>query len=352
MRSGTWVSIGIALLWSATEVAKAEDTRPVSEVAAGVHLIEHRSAPFEGGNTIVIIGSESVLVVDSGFIPYVAREDIATIATLTDKPVRYLLNTHWHNDHVMGIHAYAEAFPGLIILAQEQTARDMDLNIAQAARRTLPSWRAQIEQVDQQVSSLPQFEQPQRDTLMALRNRLVTAEADYRELTYRAPTLRFERGLTLDLGERQVRIEHLGRGNTNGDSVLYIGDAKVLISGDLLVYPLPYVHDGYASEWIDTLQRLRDFDAQIIIPGHGPALSDWHYLDQVRALFSAAIEQVNTRISEIGPAEFRTLAEIEGHVDLSSFKAAFASGDPEIAAEFDRMAGRLVRLVFKEASLR
>ena len=85
---------------------------------------------------------------------------------------------------------------------------------------------------------------------------------------------------------------------------------------------------------------------------------------QVRTVSSRAMRKLSWKLfssfsrygvrnpSEIGPAEFRTLAEIEGHVDLSSFKAAFASGDPEIAAEFDRMAGRLVRLVFKEASLR
>ena len=79
------------------------------------------------GNTTVIIGDREVFVVDSTYRPSLAREDIAQIRQWTDKPVRYLLNTHFHDDHNNGNKTYMDAFPSLAIVAQEETKKDMDL---------------------------------------------------------------------------------------------------------------------------------------------------------------------------------------------------------------------------------
>src|SRR4051794_4700738 len=92
--------------------------RSVMQLAPGVYFIRHQDAPsgFPNSNTTVIIGQRAVLVVDSTFLPSEARTDIAQIRKWTDKPVQYLLNTHWHNDHVIGNTAYAEAFPSLNVI--------------------------------------------------------------------------------------------------------------------------------------------------------------------------------------------------------------------------------------------
>ncbi len=89
--------------------------RVVTKLAEGVYEIRHPNAPdhFSQGNTVVIIGETGVLVVDSCYLPSTAEEDIAQIRQWTSKPVRYLLNTHWHNDHVQGNAAYADAFRAL-----------------------------------------------------------------------------------------------------------------------------------------------------------------------------------------------------------------------------------------------
>ena len=93
--------------------------RTVTQIAEGVYVIRHPDAPdtFPQGNTTVVIGERDVLVVDSCYLPSSAREDIEQIRRWTTKPVRYLVNTHWHYDHTMGNGAYAEAFPGLAIVA-------------------------------------------------------------------------------------------------------------------------------------------------------------------------------------------------------------------------------------------
>jgi glyoxylase-like metal-dependent hydrolase (beta-lactamase superfamily II) len=100
----------------------------ITTVTDGVYALRHRKAIRLGalsGNTTVIIGSRDVLVVDSGSLPSVAADDIALIRTWTNKPVRYLVNTHWHGDHAWGNEAYAKAFPGLTILAHPETTRSI-----------------------------------------------------------------------------------------------------------------------------------------------------------------------------------------------------------------------------------
>ena len=97
--------------------------RTTPKIADGIHAIRHQDAPngFPQGNTTVIIGDRDVLVVDSCYLPSSAREDIAQIRQWTDKPVRYLLNTHWHADHSRGNGAYADAFPSISIISQTAT---------------------------------------------------------------------------------------------------------------------------------------------------------------------------------------------------------------------------------------
>src|SRR5215213_7649800 len=102
--------------------------RTVTKLAEGVYVIRHKDAPdgFPQGNTTVIIGDREVFVVDSCYLPSSAREDIAQIRQWTNKPVSYLLNTHWHYDHTMGNGTYAEAFPQLAIVAHIETRKQME----------------------------------------------------------------------------------------------------------------------------------------------------------------------------------------------------------------------------------
>jgi glyoxylase-like metal-dependent hydrolase (beta-lactamase superfamily II) len=97
--------------------------RTITEVARGVYVIRHKDAPngIPNGNTEVSIGDREVLVVDSCYLASEARQDIAQIRKWTDNPVRYLVNTHWHNDHTMGNGTYADAFTNLSIIAHTET---------------------------------------------------------------------------------------------------------------------------------------------------------------------------------------------------------------------------------------
>ena len=106
---------------SADGRAARQTPRKVTQLAAGVYEIEHPRA--SSGNTTVIIGERQVFVVDTCFLPSAAREDIAQIRQWTDKPVSFVLNTHFHNDHNLGNRAYMDAFPALTIIAHVETKK-------------------------------------------------------------------------------------------------------------------------------------------------------------------------------------------------------------------------------------
>ncbi|HSA56617.1 MAG TPA: MBL fold metallo-hydrolase [Gemmatimonadaceae bacterium] len=347
----------IATLVAASHARAQSDQRRVTQIAEGVHVIQHRSTIFEGGNTTVIIGDRDVLVVDATQLPYAAREDIAEIRRLTSKPVRYLVNTHWHNDHVMGNGEYLKAFPGVAIIAHAETRKDMDLNIPKAPTRSAKPYADRVAATQRQLQSGTDAEgrtltPAARAALEALLRLQQQAAQDYAALPYQPPTLSFESGIVLDLGGREVHVRHLGRGNTNGDAVVHLPREGIAISGDLLVRPLPFPYDGYPTEWVRTLERLAALAPRVIVPGHGDVMRDLSYLELVRELFASAIAQVDARLHVIGPAEFRTVEEVLGHVDLSPFRRRFAGDDAALGRQFDETATLVVRLVFKEAALR
>jgi glyoxylase-like metal-dependent hydrolase (beta-lactamase superfamily II) len=334
--------------------ADAQSIGVATKVAEDVYVIRHRELPFEGGNTTIVIGDRDVLVVDACQFPYVAREDIAAIKRLTSKPVRYVVNTHWHNDHVMGNHDYMIAYPAVAIVAQRETKRDMDLNDPRSAERESLAPR-----LDQYTRWLATGKDDSGNEI-GERNRALLSEAvprfrlavdDLKSFVYESPTLVFDDSLDVDLGHRPVRIRHFGRGNTNGDAVVYVPSEKVLISGDLLVTPMPFFVDGYPSEWVHTLERLAQLDAQIIVPGHGEVMHDKTFLNLMHDLLESAVHQLDAKIAATIPAWAQS-DSVARAIDLTPFRVRFAGNDAGLARRFDQMARELAKLVFKEATLR
>jgi len=329
--------------------------RRVTKLADGVYSIEHKylNDGNSSGNTTVIIGEREVFVVDSCYRPSSTLEDIAQIRQWTNKPVGYLLNTHFHNDHNNGNRTYLDAFPSPAIIAQEETKKDMDLiqpgNIERAPGeieaflaafrmgRGLDGHKLSEDEKKQYQTMIPGLEQ-------------VLAES--KTMVYQAPTLVFTDKLDIDLGHREVQVKYLGRGNTAGDAIVYLPKEKILVAGDLLVNPIPFTYDGYPTEWAQTLRRMADLDATTIVPGHGSVMHDKIYLNLVADLMQNAVDQVNARIRQIGFPGGHTLDEVKGSVDMTPFRQQFAGNDKDLQAQFDEMARELVKITFSEAAQR
>jgi glyoxylase-like metal-dependent hydrolase (beta-lactamase superfamily II) len=332
--------------------------RSATKIADGVYVIRHKDAPdtFPQGNTTVIAGDRAVLVVDSCYLPSSAREDIAQIRQWTSKPVRYLVNTHWHYDHTMGNGVYAEAFPELTIVAHVETAKQM--------RGYNPGW---FERFPKRVERFQRIldtgkdedGKPLSDTARKEYADAIAGvgpvAAEFKSLVDRMPNLTFDGEMVLDLGNREVRIKHLGRGNTAGDAVVFLPKERILVAGDLLDHPIPYLGGGYPTELVATLREVARFDSRTIVPGHGTVLTGEYaktYLNDVTEFVSVVVEQVGTEVYKVGNNS-RTLEEVragvEKAIDLEAWRRKFAGDDPENREFFDGFSfPGLVRAAFAE----
>jgi cyclase len=348
------MAVSIGFLAAATPMS-AQTQRKVTKLTDGVYEIEHRDGG--GGNTTVIIGDRQVFVVDTCFLPSAAREDISQIRQWTDKPVSFVLNTHFHNDHNFGNRAYMDAFPALTIIAHVETKKEMDRFGPGSLRREEKDSYG-IQQILQKMLETGKTQdgrvltEEDKKEVKAELDRRPAIIAELKNVNFQSATLTFDRDLSIDLGNREVQVKFLGRGNTPGDAVVYLPKEKILVAGDLVVHPLPNVLDGYPAEWIHTLQNLAQLDAETIVPGHGPILHDKTYIYLLRDLMQSAVDQMNEKLRQTAPAMFQTLDDVKGSVDLTPFRKRFAGNDADLAAAFDEVAARLVRLVFEEASLR
>jgi cyclase len=252
--------------------------------------------PLVSGNSLVVIGDDGVLVVDSGQFPSLAHAEIAEIKKLSPLPVRYLVNTHWHSDHWVGNGEFRRAWPGVAIVATANT-----LALAQAgANEVTPAYATGI--LDLLDKAMAQ-RGTRRDGTPRPRQEIAYLEmAQVQFKPYRAeletaklvfPDVVFAKELDLYLGKRLVQVRFLGRANTGGDAIVYVPDAKVLAAGDMLVSPFPYGIGSFYGEWPATLRKLAAFDTIAIVPGHGEVQHDKAYLMRVINL----LDGVNAKVA-------------------------------------------------------
>ena len=349
------ISLSLGLPASADSIFSKE--RVVTNLAEGVYTIRHID-PYPGwvhGNTTVIIGEREVFVVDSTQLFSSALEDIAQIRKWTEKPVRYVLNTHWHQDHNAGNKVYMDEFPGITIIAHLETKAMMDATSPGLSANMLKNGVSLRAQLQKQLESgkledgTPLTDAQRLDATEKLAQAQQIIE-QARKFVYQPPTLTFDRELNIDIGNREVQVKHLGRGNTGGDAIVYLPKEKILVTGDLLVRPVPFAFDGYPSEWIQTLQAMDLLDATIIVPGHGEVLHDKVFLHNVIDLMKSIVAQVREQLRR---NEDATLEEVQKAVDIKPFVAGLVGDDPR-AARFlaYSMGSSFVEFAYHEAKQR
>jgi glyoxylase-like metal-dependent hydrolase (beta-lactamase superfamily II) len=186
----------------------------------------------------VIVGDDGCIVFDAQATPALAGKVIERVRTVTDKPIKYVVLSHYHAVRVLG----ASAFHAEAVVASSETRRLV-------AERGQQDW-------DSEFGRFP---------------RLFQGSESIPGLTW--PTLTFEGEMSIFLGKREVRLMQLGAGHTSGDIVAWVPDAEVMFSGDLIEYHSAcYCGDAYLREWPATLNEILEFNPKAIAPGRGDAL--------------------------------------------------------------------------------
>jgi glyoxylase-like metal-dependent hydrolase (beta-lactamase superfamily II) len=217
---------------STTDTADKKIT--FSEIGTGLYAFTAEGDPNSG----IIVGDDGVMVIDAQATPVMAREVIDRVAKVTDKPIKYVLLTHYHAVRVLGASAYA----GAEILSSDST-RSL---IVERGRQDMDSEIGRFPRLFRAVESIP-------------------------GLTW--PTVTFSDAISVWLGRREVRIMHIGRGHTAGDVIAAVPDAGVVFSGDLVEYHSAcYCGDAHFTDWPGTLDRLADMAPKALVPGRGAAL--------------------------------------------------------------------------------
>ncbi|HMI58078.1 MAG TPA: MBL fold metallo-hydrolase, partial [Gemmatimonadaceae bacterium] len=236
----------VAARAQSTRSVQAKDaTARMEKLGEGVYAILHDHATLDWpsetmqwphSNVGVIIGDDGVLVVDSDYLPSRARADIALIRTVTNKPVKYLVNTHWHGDHTHGNGVYRKTFPNLTIVGARENGHFISVNQARYASAVLAPTSAQrktlavLEPIyaSGKDTSGRMLSAGERQRLGAILTNLRFELVDIANVEVAPPTMLFDRELDLDLGKRRVILYDWGRANSPADVTAYVPDAEVL----------------------------------------------------------------------------------------------------------------------------
>jgi cyclase len=260
-----------ALLFLSANYAAAEDLFDIKPIADGVYAAIAKPAYKVNCNAAIILLGDSVLVVDTHSKPSAARALIEQIKKITDKPVRYVVNTHFHWDHYQGNQAYPSSWPaGVEIISSEATRANIE-------QRGIPRVKHEIVTMPAEIDKLKADLEKATDTKQKdeLQKNLQQAEAYFAELKsmqVTLPTLTFDRSLILHRKTRTVEIFWLGNAHTNGDIWVYLRKEKVLVTGDALHGWTPFMGDSYPYDWIQTLDAAEKLDFDQVLGGHGDVM--------------------------------------------------------------------------------
>jgi glyoxylase-like metal-dependent hydrolase (beta-lactamase superfamily II) len=246
----------------------AEELFELKPVADGVYAAIAKPATKVNCNGAVILLDDGVMVVDTFSKPSAARALMEQIKSVTPKPVKYVVDTHFHWDHYYGNEVYLGAWPaGVEIISSEATRQNIE-------QRGIPRVKREILEVPKEIETLKADLAKAADATKKaeIQENLRQTEAYLAELKamrVTLPTLTFDRSLILYRQSRTVEILYLGKGHTDGDAVVYLPKEKVIITGDALHGWTPYMGDSYPYDWIRMLEATEKLDFDYIIGGHG-----------------------------------------------------------------------------------
>jgi cyclase len=257
-----------------------------NKVREGVYHVIGTGALTVVGNSSVIVNDDDVILVDDHVSPAAASVLLDELKDITTKPVRYVINTHFHYDHAHGNQVFAK---DVDIIGHEFT-REM---LAGGKSTQMPLYQNYVTGLPAQIENLKKAVSAESDTAKkaAAQTRLDIAQnnaASQAELKPTPPNVTLRTEMTLHRSfqgsDREIQIRFIGRAHTGGDVVVYLPKEKVVMTGDMMVGAgISNMSDAYVNEWVSTLDNLKKIDFETILPGHGEAFTDKAKIDYWQA---------------------------------------------------------------------
>ncbi len=304
------------------------DTHRFMQVRNGIWLTQTTAQVFNS-NALVIVNYEDVVVVDSHVTPAKARDLIASIPAITNKPVTAVVNSHFHWDHAHGNQEFAD----VPIIGHEYTRMKMataPLDEPTYVQGTTGN-AATLERLAEQIEAAEDDEE--REGLETYRAMFAVHAADFDEIDPLPPDVTMNEKMILFRGGREIRIVFVGRAHTGGDVVVHFPQDRLVFTGDILFGGPSFMGDGYVDEWAETLENLKALDFDIVVPGHGPPLTDLSAIEKSQEYYRVLWERTAEMRAAGTPAE-----EVSGTLDLSD--TAFPQRQPsevEVRRMYHRM---------------
>jgi glyoxylase-like metal-dependent hydrolase (beta-lactamase superfamily II) len=359
LKAAGFILPALALIFGSIVPACAQLQNPdfeIQKIARDIYAVIRKEPPslWFNPNTVFIIGKRDVTVVDTNISSRYTREVLAELRKITKKPVRYVVNTHWHEDHITGNRVYREAFPDVKFIAHKSTLADLPTVGAANRKGSLENGKGFVgllkTLLGKNENLAGQKITAEERAGYASDIKLVESYlADAPDFQIMLPDIAVEDRLELGDGRRRIEILHLGRAHTGADLVVFLPEEKIVASGDLLVLPVPLVGStSYPLEYGATLENLLKLKARVIIPGHGAVQRDDSYARSMIRLLSSIKRQAEASFSK-----GETLEQMRKSVDLEEFRKLFAGDSqhkalifqnyvflPATAAAFRQLAGK------------
>ena len=311
----------------APQTVAADAGARMERLSGNAYVILHDDATDEWphGNTGVIVGTTGVFVIDSCYLPSRAKADIALIRKVTPLPVRFLMTTHWHFDHNNGAVAYRDAFPGVTLLAERHTAGWIELNQEYWKALSTPPGSPRRESLAKLEAELAKGAGPDGKALDAAARakradviaRRKAELAELATLEVVPPNQLFDGRLSLDFEGTPIEIENRGPANSPDDSTIWLPRERILFAGDILVKsPLPYVGASWPVHWLKVARDLDAVPAALIVPGHGPVMTDHAYTRSIADLLETTLARVEALVRK-----GRSLAQVQDELNLDDVRA-------------------------------
>ena len=242
------------------------------KIADGVFYSTSSSLMATGGNHTIIVGDRDVFLVDAGATAAAGRALLDDMKLITDKPVRWVVNTHFHWDHTNANSIFG---PEVQIIGHEYVRHmiaDLDIIHGEPFKTALANMPIQVDALKKQIA-----DEKDPAKRFALEKQLAAKQADWDEfkmLKPTPPTMTYSSKMTIYQGPREIQVLFLGRGHTEGDTVVYLPKEKIVCSGDLMETQPAYMGNALFDEWLKTLDALKELNFATDLPGHGVPFHD------------------------------------------------------------------------------